>query len=292
MANGNKDFRVRPVEIPCDDEFYERAFFAYGIFKKGQLAHSKIVDCVESIVPGDVSYELHIRDGYPLVKKQRSDKITKGEKIRFNQRVCAYQRISKTLPGNIYSWDTDVVGGETVNILVTDDLEGTFVNVDDNGYYLDSYDWQNDPFFKKVPDFIKIELKNLDYEDESVIFRIQMYYTLLWSCIERYSKLKYDVSNKERDYLNALANDEVYKIAFSTVDPENRDPVHAANNAIEYIFDKRNPNKIINYYYTIRCNVAHRGKELRNNISALKRSLEDLVEIFDLMIDLTFKYNF
>ena len=290
MANGNKDYRVRPVEIPCDDEFYKRPFFAYGIFKKGQLAHSKIADCVESIAQGDVPYELHIRDGYPLVKKESCEKTTKGEKITFTQKICAYQRISRTLPGNIYSWDTDVVGGETVNILVTDDLDGTFVNVDDNGYYLYSYDWQNDPFFKKVPDFICNELKNLDYEDESVIFRIQMYYILLWSCIERYSKLKYDVSNRERDYLNALANDDVYKIAFSTVDPENRDSVHAANNAIEYIFDKSNPKKIIDYYYTIRCNVAHRGKELRNNISALKRSLDDLIEIFDWMIKLTFIY--
>lgn len=290
MANGNNDYRVRPIEIPCDDEFYKRPFFAYGIFKKGQLAHSKIADCVESIAQGDVPYELHIRDGYPLVKKQRSEETTNGEKITFTQKICAYQRISRTLPGNIYRWDTDVVGGETVNILVTDDLEGTFVNVDDNGYYLDNYDWQNDPFFKKVPEFIKNELKNLDYEDESVIFKIQMYYILLWSCIERYSKLKYDVSNKERDYLNALANDEVYKIAFSTVDPENRDSVHAANNAIEYIFDKRNPKKIIDYYYTIRCNVAHRGKELRNNALPLKRSLDDLIEIFDWMIKLTFIY--
>lgn len=290
MSNGNNDYRVMPVEMPCDDEFYERPFFAYGIFKKGQLAHSKISDCVESIVPGDVPYELHIRDGYPLVKKQRSEEITKGENVRFNQRVCAYQRISRTLPGNIYRWDTDVVGGETVNILVTDDLNGTFINVDNDGNYIDSYDGYCDPFFKKVPRFIENELNHLDYSDETVIFKIQMYYILLWSAIERYCKLKYYVSNNESDYLKSLAKDELYQTAFSVVNPENRNSIHAANNAREYIFDKKNPNYVINYYYTIRCNVAHRGKELRNNTVPLEKSLRDLIEIFDLMIRMIFEH--
>lgn len=290
MVNvNNNDYRLRPVKMPCDDEFYERPFFAYGIFKKGQLAHSKISDCVENIVPDEIPYELHIRDGYPLIKKERSENTTKGEKIRFNQRMCAYQRISNTMPGNIYKWDTTVIDGETYNVLVTDDLEGTFQNVDDDGDYRDAYDGHDDPFFYKVPAFICEELRNLVY-DENVIFRIQMYYILLWSAIERYSKLKYDVSNKESDYLYALANDNIYRDAFQIVDPENMDSIHAANNAREYIFDKSNPNYIVNYYYTLRCNVTHRGKELRNNTSPLRRSLKDLVEIFELMIKMTFDY--
>ena len=193
------------------------------------------------------------------------------------------------MPGNIYKWDTVVIDGETFNILVTDDLDGTFVNLDDKSNYIDSYDGHDDPFFYRVPKFIHDELDNIKY-DENFIFRIQMYYILLWSAIERYSKLKYDVSNREADYLNALAKDKVYRDAFKIVDPKNMDPIHAANNAREYIFNKNNQNNIINYYYTIRCNVAHRGKELRNNSIILKKSLNDLLDIFDLMINMTFDY--
>ena len=130
MAYERNDYRLRPVEIPCDYEFYERPFFAYGLFKKGQLAHSKIADCIENSVPDDIPYELHIRDGYPLIKKIESEKITNGEKIIFNEKIiCAYQIISNTHPGNIYKWDTVVIDGETFNILVTEDLHGTFRNV-------------------------------------------------------------------------------------------------------------------------------------------------------------------
>lgn len=289
MTNGNADYRLRPVEAPCDEEFYERPFFAYGIFKKGQLAHSKIADCMENSVPDEIPYELNIRDGYPLIKKVESENITKGDKISFTKRICAYQRICDTMPGNIYKWDTVAIDGETFNILVTEDLEGTFVNLDDKGNYIDSYDGHDDPFFYKVPEFIHNELDNIKY-DENFIFRIQMYYILLWSAMERYSKLKYDVSNREADYLNALAKDKIYRDAFKIVDPKNMDSIRAANNAREYIFDKTNQNYIINFYYTLRCNVAHRGKELRNNSIILKNSLNDLLDIFDLMIKMTFDY--
>lgn len=293
MTNKNNDYLLRPVEIPCDDEFYDRPFFAYGIFKKGQLAHSKISNCIDNIISDEIPYELYIRDGYPLIKKELSQNITKGEKIRFAQnRICAYRRISDTMPGNIYKWDTIVIHGETFNILVTDELAGTFKNVEDNGNYLDYYDGHNDPFFYKVPDFIDLELKKLvDYEDENAIFKLQMYYILLWSAIERYSKLKYDILNKERDYLIALTNDKVYQDAFDAVNPRNRDPIHSAQNAREYIFNRKNKNYIINYYYTIRCNVAHRGKESKNNFLALKNALNDLLEIFNLMIAITFDYT-
>ena len=289
MAYERNDYRLRPVEIPCDYEFYERPFFAYGLFKKGQLAHSKIADCIENSVPDDIPYELHIRDGYPLIKKIESEKITNGEKIIFNEKIiCAYQIISNTHPGNIYKWDTVVIDGETFNILVTEDLHGTFRNVDENQDYLDSYDGHNDPFFFRVPEFICNELKNLDLEDRNAIFKIQMYYMLLWSAIERHNKLKYYVSNIENDYLRALADDEVYKEAFRIVDPKYRDPIRSAKNASTYYFDKNNQNFIINFYYTIRSNVVHRGKEPENNFDTLVESLEDLLKIYYIMIKKTF----
>lgn len=92
MVNRDNDYRLRPVETPCEDEFFERPFFAYGIFKKDQLAHSKIEEFIENIVQDEIPRTLHIRDGVPVIKNVETEKVTKGEKIRFNENMIeAYQ---------------------------------------------------------------------------------------------------------------------------------------------------------------------------------------------------------
>jgi len=288
-AMADDEYKLKPVELPDDDEeFYARDFFAYGIFKRGQLAYSKISDCVESVAPDEIHRKMHIRDGMPLVLGEDDDFTTKGDKIHFGENAkCAYKRISDTQPANIYKWDTVEIDEETFNILITDNINGTFEHVDNEGDYLNDFDGHEDPFFSQVPVFIEEELEKI-VEDENFIFKIQMYYMLLWSAIERYCKLKYDVSNVEGDYLKELSNDEVFINAFESVNPNGRGPIYAAKNASPFYYNKSRPNYIINYYYTIRCNVAHRGKEPENSTDKLISSLKDLLKIFKKMIDDTF----
>lgn len=290
MGN-NEKYKPKPVEIPSyDSEFFDRPFFAYGIFKKGQLAYSKIEDCVETVEPDQIPCEIHIRDGVPVIKNEYSRKITKGDQIHFldDKKVDAYEIISNTQLGNVYEWDIVVIGEDTFNILVTENLNGTFLNVDKEGSYQDYFDGRDDPFFSRVPKFIGNELENINPNDDDAIFKFQMYYMLLWSAIERYCVLKYDVSKKQGDYLKALSDDELFKEALNFVNPKNRDEIYSANNASYLYFNKNRPNFIVNYYYTIRCNVAHRGKEPQNNFEALEDSLNDLLKIFDYIIKKTF----
>lgn len=286
----NSEHKLIPVELPDDELFYQRPFFAYGIFKEGQLAYSKIEDFTEQIEPGDIPRKLYIRDGLPVILGEDDENYnTKGDKVYFNEKKKAYEIISNTQPGNIFKWDTKVIGDETFNILITENIEGTFVNVDKDGNYLDDFDGSDDPFFSRVPSFIDNELKKIDVEDDDSIFKIQMYYMLLWSAIDRYCTLKYDVSNKQSDYLKKLSEDEVFIEAFESVRPKARDEIRSAINASPFYFNRRRKNYIINYYYTIRSNVVHRGKEGKNNIDALKDSLYDLLDIFNEMIKNTFK---
>ena len=279
-----------PVEIPDDELFYDRPYFAYGIFKKGQLAYSKIADCVENVEPGEVPYKMNIRDGVPAIKKEYSDCNTIGDKIYFtdDKKVEAYKIISDTQLGNIYKWDTTDIDGETFNILMTENLNGTFVSFDKNNEYLGDFDGKNDPFFFKVPQFIREELDKIDYEDECAIFKIQMYYMLIWSAIDRYCALKYDVSKNQGDYLKALSKDTVFQQALYSINPEPRGSIHSARNATPLYFNINRPNFIVNFYYTIRSNVAHRGKEDGNKIDDLEKSLRDVLNIFDKMIENTF----
>lgn len=78
----------------------------------------------------------------------------------------------------------------------------------------------------------------IDYDDENTIFKMQMYYMLLWSAIDRYCSLKYDVSNTQADYLKNLSDDEVFIQAFYSIKPDSRDPVRSANNASTFYFNR------------------------------------------------------
>ena len=292
MVNNDERYKPRPVEMPSEDAFLDRPFFAYGIFQKGQLAYSKIADCVSGVDSDDVPREMHIRDGVPLIINEESVRIAKGNKIYFldDKKDEAYSRISATEPGNIYQWDTIDIDGEIFNILVTENLKGTFLNVDDEGVYRDYYDGNEDPIFSRVSEFIRNELENVDYDDD-LIFKFQMHYMLLWTAIDRYCVLKYDVSENQSDYLKALSDDEIFKEALRSVNLRNRKAIYSAINATPFYFNLNRPNFIVNYFYTIRCNVAHRGKEIRNNIDALRNSLYDLLDIFDYIIEKTFEDN-
>ena len=290
MSDNNGNYDPRPVELPFDDsEFFDRPFFAYGIFQKGQLAYSKIADCVETVERDGIHREMHIRDGVPVIKNEISDKITKGDKIHFidGRKADAYEIISNTQLGNVYKWDTVYIGNETFNILVTENLNGTFLNIGDDKNYQDYFDGSDDPFFSEVPEFIAKELRNRNFY-EDFIFKYQMHYMLLWSAIERYCVLKYDVSKKQGDYLKALSHDNLFKEALNIVNPRERDEIYSANNATPFYFNTNRPNFIVNYYYTVRCNVAHRGKDPENNFEALIDSLNDLLNIFDYIIEKTF----
>ena len=288
---GDKDdkYVARPVEMPLDDEFFERPFFAYGIFKKGQLAYSRISDFVENVEPDDVHREMHIRDGVPVIKNEYSSRISRGEKIHFfdDGKYEAYEIISNTQLGNVYEWDTIDIGRETFNVLVTKKFKGTFLNVDKNNNYQDYYDGKEDIFFFKASCFIKKELESMTYDDNT-IFKIQMYYMLLWSAIERYCVLKYDVCDNQSGYLWDLSQDEIFQDALDFVNPKDRKAITSAKNATNSYFNKAKPNFIVNFYYTIRCNVAHRGKEEDNNFDALIDSLWDTLRIFEYIIEKTF----
>ena len=78
----------------------ELEFFAYGIFKPGQLAYSKIRNHVKEKNSIEINYQMKLRDGVPilidnqrdynkqkdtlsLLKKVRKDRLIKQSAIRY-----------------------------------------------------------------------------------------------------------------------------------------------------------------------------------------------------------------
>ena len=281
------------VKVPYDKDFLKRPFFAYGIFKRGQLSHSRIRDCIDEIEPYEVNRKMRIKDGVPLIVNQESTKITKGQKISFleDKRVDAYEAISATEPDTIFGWDTIDVGGDECNVLVGKHYGGTIGHVDGGGNYLDDFDGSNDPFFNKVPKFICEELEKLESDDDESIFKFQMYYMLLWTAIDRYCALKYEFSTSQGDILEQFYKDELFKQAVQELELEERGKIRSARDGGVFYYDLDRMDYVANFYYTIRSNVVHRGKEQNNKMNELKRSLNDLLDIFDLVIKKSFNEN-
>lgn len=116
-----------------------------------------------------------------------------------------------------------------------------------------------------------------------------MHYMLLWTAIERYCVFKYDVSKNQGDYLDSFAEDPLFEEAFSKANFGKRDSVYSVLTTSPFYFDIDRNNFIVNHYFTIRCNVAHRGKDDNNDFTTLITSLYELLDIFDEIIDNSFE---
>jgi len=95
------------MELPKDTNL---PFFAYGIFKKGELAFLSIMDFVEKIDESEsVKGQLLLRDGLPILNPYL-DPITpekvEGNLIYFkdNHSKEAYGIINDLEPDNQYGW--------------------------------------------------------------------------------------------------------------------------------------------------------------------------------------------
>lgn len=274
-------------------------FFAYGIFKPGQLAYSRICEYVddEKTFKTDIYYRMRIRDGIPLIIPEEVSEYstTKGFLIYFKEgcEEKAYDVIRKSQPKKLYHWEIIKVDGIPSNVLMSYSKKGSSFPEND----INEFKGEKDPFFTDAIDLIEKNLKDkdlykrIDIEDLTPFFKLQMNYMLLWSAIERYTSLKYDFQSKgknNKDFANEKTFNEALK-KHVNINNYSRKQVYSADDIKMYRLDLDEPEFCINFYYTIRCNVVHRGKSIYKDEDLLKRSLEDLLAIFkDILAD-TFK---
>ena len=81
----------------------ELPFFAYGLFKPGQLCFFRIKDLVDGICAAEVDGFLKERDGIPLLIRSSHSRI-RGVLIRFRDgcEIEAYKRIIGIEPDEVY----------------------------------------------------------------------------------------------------------------------------------------------------------------------------------------------
>ena len=279
MTN-DRNFEERTLDLPNDTTL---PFFAYGIFKPGQIAYSKIRNHVDETINNiEINYEMKQRDGVPiLINKEKDYFQTKGSIITFKEGRSkkAYDIISKTLLRKLYEWETIKISGKYVNVLfgVNPDNGSNFIEGHEESI---NFDGKNDPFFKDAIELIEKNLySNENHRDIDSFFELQMNYMLLWSAIDRYSKLKY---NRKKESWNheRFAKEKAFKEGIRKYEDDHHRPVYSTNDLRMHKFNADNPAETIEYYYTLRCNVVHRGKAFISDYSMLKKAAEELLEIF------------
>ena len=300
-SGGNNDYIT---VAPPKGNNIKLPFFAYGIFKPGQLAYSRIKECVHNKpYPNTIPYEMSYRDGVPLILPNEDKHFTtQGYLIYFKNgsERKAYDIISETEPVDLYKWKKIKVGGNDANVLVGKNLgKGCSPQMD----YHSNYDGRNDPFFKegirlieKNLNKIKVKEKDKSYSPSvNDFFTLEMNYMLLWSAIERYSSLKYKFQGKGDNNRDFVKEDSFQKAFQKYV--HRTDTVYNAELLYPKTLNPPNPRNHINgyinsiqYYYTVRSNVVHRGKMINvKDYNRIRLSLEELLLIFKDVLKDTFK---
>ena len=280
MSNNFK----KPLKPPSN---LDLPFFAYGIFKPNQLAYSNIEKHVKRGVPFEINYKMLMRDGVPLIVPNENFKST-GYLIHFKEdcKKEAYDIISKSQVDRLYKWEVIPVGENRANVLmgVNPDL-GSSPMYENQG----NYDGRNDPFFTEALDVVENELndENKHWSRVEDFFKLQMAYMLLWSAIDRYCTLRY-VGESFGDYHRELADEIFFKDALKKHVTSKR-TVYSSQDLWNYTLNPKKPYYSLKYYYTIRCNVVHRGKAIHGDEYMLRASLTELLNIFRDILDETFK---
>lgn len=256
-------------------------FFAYGIFKPGQLAYSRIQEFVSGEPSAEiVDYEMAYRDGIALIRSGENEiSKTSGYLIEFTNSRAAYEIIGKSEPEELYMWKQIKVNGEWANALVG-------VNVDCGSQKnrvptLGHYNYREDPFFNEALNLIentKDEFKDKEIIDMKDFFKLQMHYMLLWSIIERFCIFSYGYFTIGEN-IKEFAKERSFKDELKTV--TRKDVIYSSDTLEDRYLDSSNSTDSIFYYYTIRCNVVHKGKTVDDSdMNKLNESLKELLRLF------------
>ena len=247
-------------------------FFAYGMYKPGEIAFSQIRDFVADVQEDEVSGYIKVRDGIPVLIESNDSKIP-GSILCFTPNLAkhAYDKILELEPKHQYRWKIlRTIKGNSVNGLVTRQPgRGNAYDI------IELWSSWNDPLFTEA-----LEVVDETLHSEEVMrgdgfgslkpqFRLQMAYLLLWTSIERFLYLRYGTGSDVVQNINRLSKEPAFVDALPRyIKPSSsggksrfREIYRTDDPGQQKIqLDPFNPKKSVDYYYQVRCNVAHRGK--------------------------------
>ena len=269
-------------------------FFSYGIFQPGELAFLGIKQHVGSFYAGKITGKLLIRDGMPILDTNEKNEQTRGFLLNFTPafQKDAYAQIDALEPENHYRWGTAMVSGQNANVLYgKSPSKGSKV--------LDDAFWEGskDPLFVEAIEVIDYTIRQFGDQRYSAstdpifnLFQLQMAYLLLWSAIERYVTFRYNMHGLAiLRTIKKLATDETFVKSLARNVGRKAEVVRSDDPEKTHKLDSTNPEKCIEYYYQLRCNITHRGKAFHDDYDLILSALRELLRIFSETKDSAFR---
>jgi hypothetical protein len=225
---------------------------------------------------------------------QRQTEV-KGSLLYFREREKAYEAIAKIEPRRQYRWGSIQCNNCQANILFgKNPYKGSLE-------LWDEWDGWKDPVFAVMPEVAEAieskskEILSSDTTDQGgelgEFFALQAAYLLVWSGIERYATLRYGMSGDVMQRLLRMADQDVALRDFLKDLPSTcggdvyKRPIYKSDRPEEKcVFDAENPKKCVEWYYQIRCNITHRGKDLCGDVSLVRCALVDMLNALRAMI--------
>ena len=255
-------------------------FFAYGIFKPGQLAFFQLKGLVKKIIePATIQGCLLMRDGLPIIDFNQQGSVN-GVLLEFYPEMTheAYDRISQMEPDKHYHWREANLLQVRANVLAGKSPRKGSASCDEQ-------DWNgwNDPLFTAALEVVEETIASPDSKfnwNMKPLFRLQMAYLLLWSAVERYASLRYHLGTKVAEKVIQIAKEPAFAESLQKHVFEKREIFRADRPGEKEVLDMEKPEKAIKYYYQVRSNITHRGKGIVRDFGVLEKSITELLAIF------------
>lgn len=267
-------------------------FFAYGIFRPGQIAYFQIKQFVDRIIgPFVVNKCFLLRDGLPIIDRDQKGE-SHGALLEFSAAGAelAYERIFAMEPDDQYFWQeinlSDKffcmsVSEETLRSEKANILFGKSPKKGSEDFKEKEWNSWKDPLFTSALDVVKETIDSAKFEwDMKPTFRLQMAYLLLWSSIERYTSLRYHLKKEVVSKVKNIVNEEAFAKSLCNYVTEVREVYNAGCPQSKETLDRNSPKKSLDYYYQIRSNITHRGKGIPKDFRTLEKSIQELLPIF------------
>ena len=267
------------LSLPPDTSL---SFIAYGSFKPFELRFHSIKEYVLKTEPIIISGMMREKDGIPIFESSTYFAFSYDAYLLYfvpGKEREAYQAIAETEPEAYYEWSE--LGGNTI-LVGKPDLKGT------TEYLEPSWTFRNDPYFEyglKACEFIsKTPVNSTNgqaFSDYFPFFSSSSAYMLLWTIIERFCAIKYGNIGPSAK-INSLVNDPMidWKPILNKI--ERSDTIYRSDREDYYLILDKNagPKKVLDYYYGMRSNMVHRGKDVFGDVDKIQHALKELEFIF------------
>lgn len=294
-------------------------FFAYGIFKPGQMAckHLEPYIDTEKSTRYRIKGRLAMRDGLLLLDPKIKIQEIEGYKIQFleGKEQEAYEQIMEKEPEKFYKWNEGSSKNLGINFLelrspkkgIDKEYKTSFIDTDkiEKEEYLIGFE---DPFFSLglglLDEKLEFNTNNIEFNIPNAslfrgLFKNQMRYLLLCTIVERFAFMSIKFNNATTKAWNAVGNMNAFRISFNKMKKEfnltdeilGKRTIFSTNEIkptkysvfkSESDESKKNP---MDFYYQLRNNITHRGKGVGGKSIELNQYIRELKFLIRDLID-------